>query len=266
MPITMILRRGARGGEVERWQQFLIGRGLLKGAADGDFGPASEKASKAFQKNNGLIADGVIGPRSYATAMLLGFDPGLKDPLAPQESRILTGSSAIKALSGSQRERLFGRIEFDHTPSNSNREAITITNGWERENIVTVTIPQLKGIPVYGRPSSGRMRFHKKGVEQLKAMWAAWEEAGVLEKVLTYDGSYVPRLIRGSRSSLSNHAYGTAFDINVQWNRLGQIPAAEGSRGSVRELVAIANEHGFFWGGHFKKRVDGMHFEVARVL
>ena len=62
---------------------------------------------------------------------------------------------------------------------------------------------------------------------------------------------------------LSNHAFGTAFDINVPFNPLGARPALIGKQGSVRELVPIANEHGFFWGGHFGKRPDGMHFEVA---
>ena len=35
-------------------------------------------------------------------------------------------------------------------------------------------------------------------------------------------------------------------------------------KSSVRELVPIAHDHGFYWGGHFS-RCDGMHFEVARV-
>jgi D-alanyl-D-alanine carboxypeptidase len=29
----------------------------------------------------------------------------------------------------------------------------------------------------------------------------------------------------------------------------------------VRELVEIAYQHGFYWGGHFSP-LDGMHFEV----
>lgn len=44
------------------------------------------------------------------------------------------------------------------------------------------------------------------------------------------------------------------------------IPALEDAQGSLRELVPIANEHGFFWGGHFKRRPDGMHFEVAKLI
>jgi hypothetical protein len=33
----------------------------------------------------------------------------------------------------------------------------------------------------------------------------------------------------------------------------------------VRELVEIANEWGFYWGGHFTRK-DGMHFEIAKIL
>lgn len=64
----------------------------------------------------------------------------------------------------------------------------------------------------------------------------------------------------------SNHAWGTAFDINVPWNGLGATPALVGARGSVRKLVPLANEHGFYWGGHFNGRPDGMHFEIAQIL
>jgi hypothetical protein len=39
----------------------------------------------------------------------------------------------------------------------------------------------------------------------------------------------------------------------------------------VRELVPIANQHGFYWGGHFRynkhtDQSDGMHFEWARPM
>jgi D-alanyl-D-alanine carboxypeptidase len=28
-------------------------------------------------------------------------------------------------------------------------------------------------------------------------------------------------------------------------------------------LVALAHEHGFFWGGYFSHRMDAQHFEIA---
>jgi hypothetical protein len=75
----------------------------------------------------------------------------------------------------------------------------------------------------------------------------------------------VPRFIRGSRSVLSNHAYGSAFDINAAWNPLGATPADVDEKGSVIELVPLAHEFGFYWGGHFNSRPDGMHFEAAEI-
>jgi hypothetical protein len=38
-----------------------------------------------------------------------------------------------------------------------------------------------------------------------------------------------------------------------------------GARGCLRELVEIANGLGFYWGGHFSGRPDGMHFELAEL-
>jgi len=84
--------------------------------------------------------------------------------------------------------------------------------------------------------------------------------------VKTWAGSFAPRFIRGSTVTLSNHAWATAFDVNVAWNPLGAQPALLHKIGSVRALVPLANAHGFYWGGHFQTRPDGMHFELSRLL
>lgn len=261
-----ILREGSRGKDVERWQQFLVGQHHLRGTADGIFGPMTAEATRRFQKAHRLAADGVVGPRTLGMALTLGYDPGLEDKVDPATSTILTGESSLKPVTEARRKKLFGEFDYEPAPTRGNPEKILITDGWDRTNIKTVSIPQLKGISVFGKPSSGRMRFHTKAAEQLKALWAAWEAEGLLPLILSYDGSYTPRFIRGSQTHLSNHAYGSAFDINAYWNRLGTVPALLGEKGSVRELAAIANEHGFYWGGHFKARPDGMHFEVAKLL
>lgn len=138
-----------------------------------------------------------------------------------------------------------------------------ILGNWEAENIVAVTLPQLKEIR--GASKSGSVQFHKLAANQLKTFWNDLESAGLFDRVLTYEGSFNPRFVRGSTTNLSNHAFGTAFDINLNWNKLGSQPALLGEKGSVRELVLIANDHGFYWGGHFDKRPDGMHFEVAVI-
>jgi hypothetical protein len=107
------------------------------------------------------------------------------------------------------------------------------------------------------------MNFHRLAARQLAGMWADWETAGLLDRILSFDGSFNARFIRGSTTLLSNHAFGTAFDINAAENTLGTRPLLVGQRGSIRELVPIANKWGFYWGGHFGSRPDGMHFEIA---
>ncbi len=100
----------------------------------------------------------------------------------------------------------------------------------------------------------------------MKALWKAWKKAGLMDRVVTWDGSYVFRLIRGSKTTLSNHSWGSAFDINVRWNGLGKMPALVGKKGSLRELVPLANAYGFYWGGHYRRRKDGMHFECVKLF
>ena len=48
-------------------------------------------------------------------------------------------------------------------------------------------------------------------------------------------------------------------------DRLGEAPARQGEVGCLYDLVPIAWQHGFFWGGNFPRRPDGMHFEVGDI-
>ena len=52
------LRKGSKSDGVKMMQAAL---GI---AADGSFGPGTEKALKAWQTKNGLTADGVAGPKT----------------------------------------------------------------------------------------------------------------------------------------------------------------------------------------------------------
>ena len=58
------LKEGASGPEVTRLQERLKERGFNPGNIDGEFGPGTEAAVIAFQKSEGLLADGVAGPRT----------------------------------------------------------------------------------------------------------------------------------------------------------------------------------------------------------
>lgn len=68
-----VLRKGDVSETVRAAQLILIGRGYTCGSygADGDFGNATKAAVLAFQRRNGLEADGVIGQQTWAK--LLGI-------------------------------------------------------------------------------------------------------------------------------------------------------------------------------------------------
>ncbi|MCI8500563.1 MAG: spore cortex-lytic enzyme [Clostridia bacterium] len=60
-----VLRQGSKGGEVKEVQRRLKQWGYYSGSVDGVFGSGTKKAVIAFQKKNGLTADGVVGKATY---------------------------------------------------------------------------------------------------------------------------------------------------------------------------------------------------------
>jgi peptidoglycan hydrolase-like protein with peptidoglycan-binding domain len=63
---TPTLKQGATGASVTNLQKRLAQHGFNPGAADGQFGPKTTAAVKAFQSAKGLVADGVVGPKTWA--------------------------------------------------------------------------------------------------------------------------------------------------------------------------------------------------------
>lgn len=69
LPVTLpTLRKGSSGEYVTKLQTMLIQRGYDVGpsGADGKYGAKTTEAVKRFQKNVGLTADGVTGPKTWA--------------------------------------------------------------------------------------------------------------------------------------------------------------------------------------------------------
>jgi hypothetical protein len=170
------------------------------------------------------------------------------------------GKQDLVYLGSAERERRFGPLEWVAVEGDAS--AIKITNDFVADKLVTVHVPQLVGLDCYGSPFKGNVRIHRAAALPLVDAFNEIEAAGMRPLLKSWGGSFVPRRIRG-KTTLSNHAYGLAFDINMKWNGLGVPPALAGEVGTVRPLVPIFEKYGFYWGGFYKSRKDGMHLEYV---
>lgn len=59
------LKLGSRGPEVEVLQGFLQHSGYYHGPIDGIFGPQTREAVISFQRDHGLLPDGIAGPKTW---------------------------------------------------------------------------------------------------------------------------------------------------------------------------------------------------------
>lgn len=71
------IRLGSTGPDVARWQT------IIGATADGQFGPRTREATIAWQEHHRLVADGVVGPRSWAAAGEPFADPPPSSGIGP---------------------------------------------------------------------------------------------------------------------------------------------------------------------------------------
>lgn len=163
----------------------------------------------------------------------------------------------------------FGQFPYRVEPRPGNPERIVILGSWVRTHLVEVAVPQLERFGIR-RP----ITVHYRAGAPLVALWAAWEAAGLLDLIPTFDGLWVPRFKRQTGTeteraakaaklgpaSLSNHAWGTAFDIGARAYPQGRRVKATDP---FAQLFPVAEAHGWYPGARFSPTPDPMHFELA---
>ena len=101
------------------------------------------------------------------------------------------------------------------------------------------------------------------------ALWFSEKLEDITAQGVLDDWAYAYRPVRDS-SDLSNHASGTAIDLNATWHPLGMIRT-----GIFRKAVARAALNDFLahklkgcvrWGGNYNGRKDEMHFEIVQNI
>lgn len=96
--------------------------------------------------------------------------------------------------------------------------------------------------------------WYHEAIHRLDAPGSVWDE-----------WAWAWRPVRGQNSGLSNHASGTAVDLNATNYPLGTALMANWRR--LKILVRIAWFRGTIrWGGQYEGRKDQMHFEIDKPM
>ena len=80
------LKKGSRGAAVKTLQTALKDLGFYNGKIDGIFGKGTRNAVKAYQRKNGLKADGVAGPKTLGKLYAKADDDTAETPTSGSDS------------------------------------------------------------------------------------------------------------------------------------------------------------------------------------
>ena len=94
-----VLSKGSKGGEVKEVQTRLKRWGYYNGSVDGVFGEGTKQAVIAFQKKNGLTADGVVGKSTYKA---LGMNSSYQALVGSSNSSANSSSQGVNGFSSSE--------------------------------------------------------------------------------------------------------------------------------------------------------------------
>jgi hypothetical protein len=175
----------------------------------------------------------IVGHRASVQRMDVAARLGL-DPSTPQIAVVVgTAADAVGAYS-------YTVLGGGH---------IAPGQGWVASHISTETMPII-----------GAMTCNTLIFPQLRAALLDIVSRGLSAAIHPgqYGGCYVPRFIAGT-TTLSNHAFGLAFDLNVPENERGTVGQID------RQVVAIFEHFGFTWGGTWHY-TDPMHFEMNSLV
>lgn len=129
-------------------------------------------------------------------------------------------------------------------------------NGWPANNSALTKVWTIPG-------TTRTVRLEKNNAGYLLTHFAAWFDKRVedIEAGQLDDWGYAERPIRGG-TDLSNHASGTAIDLNALRHPLGAVNTFSAEQRSLIRQQLKVYEGAIRWGGDYSGRKDEMHFEI----
>ena len=205
---------GSRGEEVLRLQNRLYELGYDPGGTDGIFGGDTRKAVKAFQRRNGLSADGVAGPKTLA---VLYSEEAVSAPAAAAPVDVLAGK--LPMLVNRQHP-----VDETFTPAN----LVLLTDVIDPD-LAKIKYPSTQAVSAAADALITLLQAAREdGIRkwQISAAYRSWEDQ---ESMLNAKTSHYLKKNEGwSRSrarsaalksvaepGCSEHHLGLAFDVNV---------------------------------------------------
>lgn len=226
--IMKVLKLGSKGSDISALQQSLSPK-YYRGKIDGDYGPLTEAAVRAFQTTE--FATGVFDERT-SIALETAKETGPKFTDAPV---------SVPSTRG-QLVRIFGDIKYVNTEGGQ----IKITNDWAKKNMVKAELPIV-----------GKRWVHRKLEDYFATALRLIELEGFGGEITQF-GTWSPRhILHNPKKPLSLHSWGIACDINWFENHY------KGESKLHPIVVNAFKSIGFTWGGDWRTK-DPMHFQYYK--
>lgn len=120
---------------------------------------------------------------------------------------------------------------------------------------------------VYTIGNGRQVRLADGPAGELLVAWADWFDEHIEDVDQGADDwGYAERTIRGDAVTLSNHASGTALDLNATRHPLGQRGTFTKAQTSAIRAELARYDGAIRWGGDYQNRPDEMHFEINAPL
>ncbi|MBB5896193.1 GH25 family lysozyme [Kutzneria kofuensis] len=124
-----IVQQGDSGTRVTTVQDLLDARGATL-TADGDFGPATLAAVKAFQSAHGLTADGIVGPNTWQ-ALVVTVQSGDSGPAVRAAQTELVAHGAAVTVDGQFTDATRAAVVAFQTSSQLTADGVVGPDTWQ---------------------------------------------------------------------------------------------------------------------------------------
>ncbi|MDI3403428.1 peptidoglycan-binding domain-containing protein [Streptomyces cavernicola] len=148
------LQAGARGAEVTALQHLLVAGGRSV-AVDGEFGPATAQAVKAFQKGEGLAVDGIVGPATWGE-LVPTLRQGARGPAVKAAQALLKSRGQSVAVDGQFGPGTAAAVKAVQKASGLTADGVVGPRSW------SALLSPGSGTPDPGTPSGNRAALAEK--------------------------------------------------------------------------------------------------------